>query len=122
MKESKIQSDFYKWFNAEYAEFRFVLFSVPNEMLFLSMLPKALQFRIMSMLKAMGMSSGVADMFFSVPRGTFHGLYIEFKTATGRQSDKQKRFEEKVKEQHYAYIVCRSSEEAKEQIIKYLAL
>ena len=68
----------------------------------------------------MGLVSGVADMFLSVARGGCHGLYIEFKTSKGKQSDKQKAFEERVKGQGYKYYIVRSLEEAQVITENYL--
>ena len=120
MKENKIQSDFYRWFNANYSAYRLLLFSIPNEAIYAGFLPKNISIRINNMLRSMGLVSGVADMFLSVARGGCHGLYLEFKTPKGTQSDKQKAFEERAKGQGYRYELVRSSEEAKEIVKEYL--
>jgi hypothetical protein len=81
-----------------------MLFSVPNGG---RRDPKAMVF-----LKREGLRNGVCDLFLSVPRGEFHGLYIELKTATGRVSEGQENFMGDAGALGYAVAVCRSAEEA----------
>ena len=56
--------------------------------------------------KAMGVKKGVPDLFLPVPRGHYHGLYIEMKTETGRTSEAQDWWGEKLLEQGYMWEVC----------------
>ena len=39
--------------------------------------------------KAMGVKSGIPDVFLPAPRGIYHGLYIEFKSDSGKTSKNQ---------------------------------
>jgi VRR-NUC domain len=71
--------------------------------------------------KAMGVKAGVADIFLPFAASGFHGLYIELKTNAGKQSDKQKAFEEYVISRGYAYVLCRGWDQARQTIEKYLA-
>ena len=71
-------------------------------------------------LKKLGLKSGVADLFWPVPKGEHHGLYIEMKSSKGRQSPKQKAFEDHCSANGYKYIVCYSAEQAIEEIKKYM--
>jgi hypothetical protein len=43
-------------------------------------------------LKAEGVRKGVCDLFISLPRGTFHGCYIEMKSETGTPTKEQKQW------------------------------
>lgn len=63
-------------------------------------------------LKAEGVRKGVPDVFCAVPQGSFHGLYIEMKSATGRVSDEQETWLEESRALGYAGAVCRSADEA----------
>lgn len=103
---------------------RLFLFSVPNELamtirgaLLQTKLPKSKVDQIISILtqkfKNTGLRSGVSDTVVIFPGKT---VYIEFKTPTGVQSDKQKEFEQVVKGNGQSYYVCRSLEQFKEII------
>ena len=69
--------------------------------------------------KASGMLSGVPDLFLPVPRGSFCGLYIEMKSATGRIMPSQSRYLKAVSDFGYNAVVCYSSSEAIEKIKEY---
>lgn len=56
--------------------------------------------------KAMGVKRGVPDLCLPVPRGPYHGLYIEMKAETGRTSEAQDWWGEKLLEQGYMWEVC----------------
>ena len=70
--------------------------------------------------KARGIRPGVADMLLSVPSGEYHGLYIEFKTTKGVQSDEQKIFQAKVEHFGYCYTIIRDEQTFKTTINSYL--
>ena len=67
-----------------------------------------------------GLLSGVPDLFLPYPSGSFHGLFIEMKTRQGRQSIKQRAFQEYVESVSYKYILTRAWHEARDSIIEYL--
>ena len=69
--------------------------------------------------KASGMLSGVPDLFLPVPRGSFCGLYIEMKSATGRIMPSQSRYLKAVSDFGYSAVVCYSASEAIETIENY---
>lgn len=72
-------------------------------------------------LKAQGVKPGVPDICLPVPRGKYHGLYIELKrTEGGRLSDKQLNWLDNLMKQGYVAFLCYGWEEAKSLIIKYL--
>lgn len=72
--------------------------------------------------KRMGVKAGVPDMFFPVPRGGCHGLFIELKAPRGRLSDYQRGWIERLKTSGYAVAVCYRSDEARRDILRYLKL
>ena len=71
--------------------------------------------------KAEGVKPGVPDICLPVPRGGYHGLYIELKRRRDSStSDYQKEWIEKLRGQGYAAEVCKGWEAAAELIEKYL--
>ena len=75
--ESQIQRSCKKWFDYQYGQFSQLLFAVPNG----GLRGK----REAAIMKAEGMTAGVADMILLVSRKGYGSLCIEFKTAKGRQ-------------------------------------
>lgn len=65
-------------------------------------------------LKAEGVRSGVPDVQFMVPKGIYHGLFIEFKRpdGKGKVSDDQSFVMGKLTEQGYYCDVANTREEA----------
>lgn len=63
-------------------------------------------------LKAEGVRKGVPDIFCAMPQGSFHGLYIEMKSAEGRVSEEQETWLKESRELGYAGAVCWSADEA----------
>ena len=111
-EESKIQQACVRWFSYQYPEYRHVFGSSSN-----GVCTSVIQARI---LKAEGLLAGEADIHLYVARQGFHGLFVEMKTATGRQSENQQTFEKSVTKQGYKYCVCRSFEEFMKMINEYL--
>ena len=74
-------------------------------------------------LKAEGVKAGVLDLCLPVPRGTFHGLYIEMKRRHGGVlSADQTYWRDQLSAQGYQTYVCKGWESARDAIIQYLAL
>lgn len=74
-----------------------------------------------AMLKAEGVLAGVADLILFVPNNRYHGLMIEMKTKTGRQSEAQKEWQQEIEKYDlYKYVVVRSLEEFMNIINDYL--
>lgn len=57
-------------------------------------------------LKKEGVKAGVPDVCLPVPRGPYHGLYIELKAGKGRLSKKQQWWAEKLSEAGYKAETC----------------
>lgn len=72
-------------------------------------------------MKAEGVRPGVPDLCLSVPRGTFHGLYIEMKSFAGNLRPSQRNVAAWLQGQGYAVEVCYSAEAAVRAIREYLA-
>ena len=104
--ESCIQSEIVEWFNNNYClKFhvpKCAIFSVPNEN----------QYHKVST----GVKAGVSDLIVLLPN---KALFIEVKDDKGKQSDKQKEFEQTVKDLNFEYHLVRSLEEFKQIVMKY---
>lgn len=73
--------------------------------------------------KAMGVKSGVPDLFLPVPRGNYHGLWIEMKrTKDGKVSENQKWWLRALNSLGYSAQVAYGAEQAIRQLEEYLNL
>ena len=74
-------------------------------------------------LKRQGVRPGVPDICLPVPRGRYHGLYIEMKRVEGgRVSKDQKLWLTALAGQGYKCYVCFGCEDAKKVIVEYLGM
>lgn len=72
-------------------------------------------------IKQEGAVAGVPDLFLAVPRGGFHGMFIEMKRAIGgKLSDCQKDMLSLLESQGYKTCVARGRNPAIEAIKEYL--
>lgn len=111
-EEHILQSNCVRYFWLQYPAYRYLLFAIPNG----GFRNKATASR----LRHEGVVAGVADLFLSLPNRDFHGLYIEMKTAKGRQQESQKLFQKAVEKHGYKYIICRSVEDFINSVSNYL--
>lgn len=98
-------------------------FGVPEQLLFA--IPNGGQRNIITAkrMKDEGVRAGIPDLFLAVPRGKFHGLFVEMKKPQGGVvSDAQKACMEILSENGYFVTVCHGFIEAKAAIIRYLDL
>jgi hypothetical protein len=112
--EYQIQAAFFQWRDAQKAKIPELkrLYAVENG----GYRHKATAGR----LKASGVTRGIPDVFLAVSSGAYHGLYIEFKSETGRQSPEQKLWESSCVEYGYQYALVRSTDEAIDVTLKYI--
>lgn len=73
-------------------------------------------------MKKTGYVKGFPDLFIYEPKGQWHGLAIEMKTAKGVMSQSQKDWQEKLINNGYHAVTCKSFDEAKKVIDDYMAL
>ncbi|MGN0488056.1 MAG: VRR-NUC domain-containing protein [Ruminococcus sp.] len=73
-------------------------------------------------LKRQGVKAGVPDICLPVPKGKYHGLYIEMKYGKNKPTEKQAWWLKALSNQGYATKVCYSFDEATEVITYYLNL
>lgn len=96
-------------------------FGVPEQLLFA--IPNGGQRNIVTAkrMKDEGVRSGIPDLFLAVPRGNFHGLFVEMKKPRGGVvSDNQKACMEMLSTNGYYVTVCHGFIEAKTAITAYL--
>lgn len=114
MTESKIQQQIFEWYQNNYClkfhEPRAMIFSIPNG-------GTRNKLEAITM-KATGLLAGASDLVVILPNGEL--IFVEVKTETGKQSDKQIDFEQRVKTLGYEYKLIKSLEEFKQWItLKY---
>ena len=100
------------WFRMQYKQYKYHLFSIPNG--------GSRHIVTATNLKAEGVLAGVSDLFLMIPKGEYHGMFIEMKAKTGSVSDKQKEFMAAASSMNYLAVVCYGFDEAKNAITKYL--
>lgn len=116
--ESTLQMHCVTWFRNQYRKKYRLLFAIPNG----AFLQGDARQRAMrwAMLEREGANKGTADLLLSIPRGKYHGLYIEMKTLVGRQTPDQKEFEQAVLAEGYGYVMPRTLEEFQRVVKSYL--
>lgn len=73
-------------------------------------------------LAASGCVPGVPDVFIPLSNGCYHGLFLEFKTLTGKLSEAQWNWHEKLSKAGYLVLVPRTIEQAISFTKAYFAL
>lgn len=71
-------------------------------------------------LKREGVKPGVPDLFLSVSRGGYHGLYIELKAGKNTATARQRQWIADLREQGYKACICVGWEKAAKTIENYL--
>ncbi len=108
MKESDIQIDVVDWFKSKQSEYRFRIFSVPNEgqrkVWFLNKLVK------------MGLKSGVPDLILEFPEGRM--VYLEIKAEKGKLSETQQNWLKVSKVFHTPHFIIKGSVEANMDVLE----
>lgn len=111
--ESRLQQAAKRWFDIMHPDLAPLLFAVPNG---------GRRGKIeAAIMKAEGVVAGVADMILLTPCGGFSALCLEFKTGIGRQTDRQKAWQQAAEQHGNKYVVVRSFEEFTEAVEGYLS-
>lgn len=108
--EAKIQQEIVVWFRNNYQRKgvdKGVIFSVPNEAWAKMGLKNKIIFRIYKDLLLTGLLSGVSDLIVVMKNRV---IFVEVKNEIGKQSPKQKTFEEQVKKLGFEYFLVRNKE------------
>ena len=108
--EAEEQAALFQW-AAYYPELKF-MFAVPN-----GGSRNAIEAHN---LKLQGVKSGVPDICLPLPKGKYHGLYIELKVEKNKTSKNQNDWLGYLESAGYKTAVCYGFEEAQKTILKYL--
>lgn len=73
-------------------------------------------------LKAEGLKPGVPDIFLPVPRGCFHGLFIEMKFGRNQLTADQRYYAEFLFDHDYLVMPCWGFDDAQRTIERYMGL
>lgn len=111
-KEEQTQVACVQWFGLQYPEYALLLHHSPNGGYRTAYEGKAF--------KSMGTRAGFPDLIFLLPRGKYPFLCVEFKTDKGRQTESQKAYQQAVESVGAVYAVCRSFDDFKTTIERYL--
>lgn len=71
-------------------------------------------------LKRQGVKSGVSDVVLPLPKGKYHGAYIEMKVGRNKPSEHQKEFLRWVNGHGYCGAVCYGFDDARKFITSYM--
>lgn len=71
-------------------------------------------------LKQEGVKRGVPDIVIPLPKGIYHGLFIEMKAGKNKMSDFQKEYFSYLEGVGYKCCCCYSSDEAVSEVISYI--
>lgn len=114
--EDVIQADFFQWLKFNSARFPELdlFFAIPNG----SNKSKTERW----LFQTTGLKSGVPDTHLPVVSRSFYGLWIEFKSKTGKVSDEQKKWIARLQAQNHRVEVCTDWKEAANIVIEYLDL
>ena len=116
---SRLQSACVKWFRYQYSEYKDLLFAIPNG---LPIFDKELRVKIYNRLNKEGLKAGVPDLFLALPRGIYHGAFIEIKYDSDGLRKKQADMIRALEQQNYKCVVVRSVDEFIEQINEYMRI
>jgi len=114
LTESQEQVAFMQWVDMFFNGNEEFVFAIPNGGLRNVVVAKKM--------KAEGVKPGVPDLFFTLARGGYHGLFIEMKRIKGGSTSKdQKDKIERLRNCGYKVDVCKGFDEAKKSILEYVS-
>lgn len=111
-EEHRIQCTCVEWFRYKFPRYRHNLFAVPNG--------GRRDAVTGAKMKAEGVLAGVADLILLRRNYKYGALLIEMKTRKGRQADTQKEWQRLIEQDGYKYVVCRSFDEFRAEVLDYL--
>ena len=111
-KEQMAVIQFWRYEHKRYGVPECALMAVPNGSL--------RDIRVAVKLKAEGVRAGVSDLFLAVPRGKYHGCWLEMKSTEGRLQDVQHDFLAEMIKLGYAGRIGYGADDAIRQLKEYL--
>jgi hypothetical protein len=78
--------------------------------------------RVARKVKAAGAKPGIPDLVLPVPRGRYHGLYLELKVGRNKPTEEQEKWLEHLQGVGYFAAWCVGWEAARDMIVDYLNL
>ena len=112
--EHVLQVGCVNWYRLSYPKQAHLLFAIPNG--------GWRNATTAAKLKAEGVLAGVPDLFLAIPRGEFHGLWIEMKNGkAGRLSEAQKHMIELLRSEGYKCEVCHSALDFRAAVQNYMS-
>ena len=72
-----------------------------------------------NLLRKAGMRKGVPDLCIPLPRGKYHGFYIEMKSKSGKVTKEQIQWLKLLKNNGYATAICYGADDAINKIAAY---
>ena len=115
-REGILQAQFVEWFRYQYPTLLMVS-SVNGAVLEGDKVKRGRRWMI---LEKEGAVPGASDLFLFFATGGYHGLCVEMKQGTGKQQKTQKDFQAKVESFGYKYVLCRTLEQAQDEVKNYL--
>lgn len=112
-EEHNLQVSCINWFRYQYPKMHHNLFAVPNGGGRTPSQGKKL--------KDEGVLKGVADLIFLKSNRFYGALLIEMKTPKGRQEPEQREWQQRITDDGYKYVICRSFEDFRREITEYLS-
>ena len=112
--ESRLQQNCVAWFRLQYPQHAPMLFAVPNG---------GGRSRVeAAIMKAEGVTAGVADLILLEARGGFGSLCVEMKTCSrsSRQSPAQKEWQKHAEDNGNRYVVCRTFDDFRAVVTDYM--
>lgn len=106
------QSSVVTWFRFQYPQG--LIYAIPNS--------ATRSIKQTLWLRKEGLTAGVPDLCIPMPRGIYHGMYIEMKAGKNKTTDAQNEWLQKLADQGYYCVVCYGSEVADAQIKRYMSL
>jgi hypothetical protein len=111
-KESDLQISCVNWFKYQYPQYKMLLFAIPNGGL--------RNIKTAVTLKREGVVSGVPDLFLSLARGEWHGMYLELKSGSNDLTANQDMFFIMARKQGYKCEVIRTLDQFIREVTFYL--
>jgi len=108
--ESKLQATCVRWFRYNFP--RMILHSIPNG--------GKRTITTARVMKLEGQLPGVPDLFLAHPCGTWHGMYIEMKYGKNTTSEAQELLIARLMDVGYQVVICRTFDDFRMAIEKYL--